>query len=199
MTVKELSDELGVSEQALRQWCKKNNVRKERTQGTKASYILTFDIAEQARKHYGGEQSNASKESNERKGRKQSNESKETFLSQIEELKEANAQLTAQLAALEVKDALSAAQIEELKADKEYLRELVDRLTAQLDRVTAALQAAQALHGIEKKAKAIEAEELPKEDAPSERPQRPQSAAGNRAYNKPPQTLARLWKRLWRK
>lgn len=199
MTVKELSDELGVSEQALRQWCKKNNVRKERTQGTKASYILTFDIAEQARKHYGGEQSDESKESNERKGRKQSNESNETFLSKLAALETDNKVLTAQLAEAKEKDAALAAQIEELKADKQYLRELVDRLTAQLDRVTAALQAAQALHGIEKQTKAIEVKSEPKKDAPSERPQRAQSAASDKGRNMSPQTLARLWKRFWRK
>lgn len=32
MTIKELSQDLRISEQALRQWCKKNNVRNERTQ-----------------------------------------------------------------------------------------------------------------------------------------------------------------------
>ena len=74
MTIKELSQELQVSEQALRQWCKKNNVRKERTKGTKATYVLDFDTVAQARAYYSGE----SKESNETNQRKESNESKES-------------------------------------------------------------------------------------------------------------------------
>ena len=74
MTIKELSQELQVSEQALRQWCKKNNVRKERTKGTKATYVLDFDTVAQARAYYSSE----SKESNETNQRKESNESKES-------------------------------------------------------------------------------------------------------------------------
>lgn len=77
MTIQELSQELNISAQALRQWCKKNNVRKERTKGTKATYVLDFDTVEQARAYY----LNESKESNERKETnqgKESNESKES-------------------------------------------------------------------------------------------------------------------------
>lgn len=77
MTIQELSQELNISAQALRQWCKKNNVRKERTKGTKATYVLDFDTVTQARAYY----LNESKESNERKEtnqRKESNESKES-------------------------------------------------------------------------------------------------------------------------
>ena len=77
MTIQELSQELNISAQALRQWCKKNNVRKERTKGTKATYVLDFDTVTQARAYYLSE----SKESNERKEtnqRKESNESKES-------------------------------------------------------------------------------------------------------------------------
>lgn len=77
MTIQELSQELNISAQALRQWCKKNNVRKERTKGTKATYVLDCDTVEQARAYYLSE----SKESNERKEtnqRKESNESKES-------------------------------------------------------------------------------------------------------------------------
>lgn len=77
MTIQELSQELNISAQALRQWCKKNNVRKERTKGTKATYVLDCDTVTQARAYYLSE----SKESNERKEtnqRKESNESKES-------------------------------------------------------------------------------------------------------------------------
>lgn len=74
MTIQELSQELNISAQALRQWCKKNNVRKERTKGTKATYVLDFDTVSQARAYYSSE----SKESNETNQRKESNESKES-------------------------------------------------------------------------------------------------------------------------
>lgn len=74
MTIQELSQELNISAQALRQWCKKNNVRKERTKGTKATYVLDFDTVAQARAYYSSE----SNESNETNQRKESNESKES-------------------------------------------------------------------------------------------------------------------------
>lgn len=74
MTIQELSQELNISAQALRQWCKKNNVRKERTKGTKATYVLDFDTVTQARAYYLSE----SKESNERKETNQGKESKES-------------------------------------------------------------------------------------------------------------------------
>ena len=52
ITIKQLSQEIGVSEQALRQWCKKNNIRKERTQGTKPCYIIDCDAEKQIRAYY---------------------------------------------------------------------------------------------------------------------------------------------------
>ena len=42
MTIKELSRELQVSEQALRSWCKRNGVRKERKQ----SLLMFWDITQ---------------------------------------------------------------------------------------------------------------------------------------------------------
>lgn len=74
MTIKELSQELGVSEQALRSWCKKNNVRKERTKGTKATYVLDSDAILKAKSYYLNE-SKESKETKEGNQSKQSNES----------------------------------------------------------------------------------------------------------------------------
>lgn len=82
VTIKQLSQELGVSEQALRQWCKKNNIRKERTQGTKPCYIIGFDTEKQIRAYYSGESNNESNEtkaeSNERKEANQNNQSNES-------------------------------------------------------------------------------------------------------------------------
>ena len=62
ITIKQLSQELGVSEQALRQWCKKNNIRKERIQGTKPCYIIDLDTEKQIKTYYSNE-SNETKES----------------------------------------------------------------------------------------------------------------------------------------
>ena len=77
-TIKELSAEIGVSEQALRQWCKKNNVRKERTQGTKPSYIIDFDTEKQIKEYYSCESNERKAESNETKERNERKESCET-------------------------------------------------------------------------------------------------------------------------
>lgn len=40
MTIKELSEICGVSQQAIRQWCVKNNVSKQRNQGKKPSFYI---------------------------------------------------------------------------------------------------------------------------------------------------------------
>ena len=130
MTVKELSQELNISEQALRQWCKKNNVRKERTQGKKATYILDCDTVNKAKSYYYGE----SNESSETKEHNQSNESKESSSG------DASSQIIATLTKqLEVKDS----QIKELSAQ-------VTELIKANNNLTTALQAAQALHGMDK-------------------------------------------------
>lgn len=71
MTIQELSQELNISAQALRQWCKRNGVRKEsETKGKKAGYFLTENDVEQIRQHY-------SRKGNERKETAKGNESGE--------------------------------------------------------------------------------------------------------------------------
>lgn len=178
MTIKELSAELKVSEQAIRQWCKKNNVRKESTKARKASYIIDCDTEKQLRAYYSNRESNERKASTNSKQGKESNES---FLSQLEKL-------AAQLEDSQKLNAQLTAQIEELRTDKLYLRGLVDKLTAQLDSVTTALKAAQALHGMERQQQAIEVKpeaaaaeqeqrQRPKRTAPrSEQRRKPQQA-----------------------
>lgn len=55
MNIKQLSNELGISEQALRSWCKRNGVRKEseqETKGKKAGYFLTENDVEQIKTYY---------------------------------------------------------------------------------------------------------------------------------------------------
>ena len=51
ITIKELAQELGVSEQALRQWCKRNEIKKT-TKGKVTSYFLDENTVELIRNHY---------------------------------------------------------------------------------------------------------------------------------------------------
>ena len=70
MNIKELSRELGVSEQALRSWCKRNGVRKEsETKGKKAGYLLTENDEKSIREYYStkGKQEKEIKKGNESK------------------------------------------------------------------------------------------------------------------------------------
>ena len=149
-TIKELSAEIGVSEQALRQWCRSHGVRKERTQGAKPSYIIDFDTEKSIKEYYSSESKERKAESNETKEKEKKGNSfdadllLETFTKQ-----------------LEVKDK----QIE-------ALTEQNNSLLKQLENITAALQAAQALHGMEKKQKVIETEQAAPEGDQSEPPQK---------------------------
>jgi DNA-binding transcriptional MerR regulator len=149
-TIKELSAEIGVSEQALRQWCRSHGVRKERTQGTKPSYIIDFDTEKSMKEYYSKETAERKAENNETKEKEKKGNSfdadllLETFTKQ-----------------LEVKDK----QIE-------ALTEQNNSLLKQLENITAALQAAQALHGMEKKQKVIETEQAAPEGDQSEPPQK---------------------------
>lgn len=149
-TIKELSAELHVSEQALRQWCKKNNVRKERTQGKKASYIIDFDTEKSIKEYYSSESKERKAESNETKEKEKKGNTFDTDLLLETFTKQ-----------LEVKDK----QIE-------ALTEQNNSLLKQLENITAALQAAQALHGMEKKQKVIETEQTAPEGDQSEPPQK---------------------------
>lgn len=84
----------------------------------------------------------------------QENEQQREQLEELREnnkrLAEDNKQLSAENRLLSAQAELLCSQLEELRTDKQYLKEHIDRLTA-------ALQAAQALHGIEKQQAAIEA------------------------------------------
>lgn len=50
-TIKSLAAELGVTEQALRSWCKRNEIEKT-TKGKITSYVITEEVAEQIKNHY---------------------------------------------------------------------------------------------------------------------------------------------------
>lgn len=138
MTIKELSNELGISEQALRQWCKKNNIRKEstnETKGKKASYFLDENTVEQIREYYSGK-------GKETKASTKGKESDPSLRFEFDILKQTIETLQQQL---EVKDK----QIEKMQAQ-------ISKLTDYGEKLTTALQAAQALHGMDKQQAVIE-------------------------------------------
>ena len=128
MTIKDLAKELNVSEQALRSWCKKNNIRKERAQGTKATYVIDCDAEKQIRIHYSTNNSNESKESKATKVQKQSNESKATNSTNVDSVVSNDLQ-QAYIESLQQ-------QIEELKADKVYLKERLTVAEQERDNLT---------------------------------------------------------------
>ena len=54
MTIKELSDKCCVSEQSIRNRCKKNNVPKaSQGKATKASYVITKEVEDEILTYYG--------------------------------------------------------------------------------------------------------------------------------------------------
>lgn len=111
MNIKELSKELGVSEQALRSWCKRNGVRKEsesEAKGKKAGYLLAENDVELIKTYY-------STKGKQEKESKKGNESKTLDI------------LAAQLAE---KDKQIASLLEQLKAKDTQLLQLNDKLTA---------------------------------------------------------------------
>ena len=152
MTVKEIADKCGVSEQSIRAWCRRNNIAKvpqvaesgER-KVAKPAYLITNEVAERICVYYSVYQNlkeNESKETTETKG----NEVSETFAStetaettllsalqaQIETLQQHNALLSQQLSTKDNQIAMQADQIKQL--------------TESLHDTTTALTAAQALH-----------------------------------------------------
>lgn len=159
MTIQELSQELNISAQALRQWCKKNNVRKERTQGKKATYVLDCDTVTKAKAYYLSE----SKESNETKEEKQCKESNESSKNDIEIIQsDYIATLKAQLAE---KDKQIESLLEQMKAKEEQLTQLNEKLTA-----------AQALHAGTTQA-LLQAQKAQTETATQQTPERPAAAS----------------------
>ena len=137
MTIQELSQELNISAQALRQWCKKNNVRKERTKGTKATYVLDFDTVAQARAYYSSE----SKESNETNQRKESNSetAQKHFKSDIETIQsEYIESLKAQVQLLTEQLKVKDKQIADLSEQVKDFSLKLDKQQAPAEPVTAA-------------------------------------------------------------
>lgn len=129
MTVKEISELCGVSQQSIRNWCAKNNVTKERNARTKASYVIDETTKQAIIEHYS--KINAIEEKQERKERTKENKerTKEDFFSVEKLLAEKDAQY-----------------IELLKAEQDRNRELTETIQKQADTIqqlSAQLTAAQ--------------------------------------------------------
>lgn len=152
MTVKEIADKCGVSEQSIRAWCRRNNVPKvpqaaesDKRKVAKPSYLITDEVAERICVYYAvynNLQESETEETSETQGNgisetSESNETADTTLisalqAQIDTLQQHNALLSEQLS---VKDNQIAMQADQIKTLTDSLRD-----------TTAALTAAQALH-----------------------------------------------------
>ena len=124
-TIKEIAAACGVSEQSIRAWCKKNNIRKQRNDGKKACYAIDEQTKELIIRRF----SVSSTQTKQRNQSNQNNQSNETKASEIFENSEQ----------ILVKDK----QIEQLMQQIEAQQKTIDSLTAALENTTAALTAAQ--------------------------------------------------------
>lgn len=99
-TIKSLAAELGVSEQALRSWCKRNEIEKT-TKGKITSYVITEEVAEQIKNHY-AKQHNESESKPQRKHNENDTTKAyiDSLLKQIEDLKADKAELKANIKSL---------------------------------------------------------------------------------------------------
>lgn len=197
-TIKQLSAELHISEQALRQWCKRNEIQKT-TKGKITSYFLSANDVELIRKHYTTQRKQTHNESASKAQRKESDNV--SLLSQIDTLKAQLAErdkkideLTAQLADKskeldklqdKVKNLMSFNTIhhntiDRLDKENKKLNERLDKAEAEresflnnISELTIALKAAQALHGMDKQQATIDIKE-PAEQATQDQSEQPE-------------------------
>lgn len=217
-TIKELSAELHVSEQALRQWCKRNEIQKT-TKGKVTSYFLSANDVELIRKHYTEQRKQTHNESTSKAQRKESNyvsllSQTDTLKAQLAERDKQLDELKAQLTEKETKLSKQAQTIDELKAELAEMNRLQDKvknlmsfntlhhktidrleqenkkLNERLDKaeaeresflnnineLTIALKAAQALHGMDKQQAVIELNE-PAEQATQDQSEPPRKTS----------------------
>lgn len=197
-TIKELSAELHISEQALRQWCKRNEIQKT-TKGKVTSYFLSANDVELIRKHYTEQRKQTHNESTSKAQRKESE-----YLSLIDTLKAQLAErdkqldeLTAQLTEkgketnrLQLKvnnlssfNTLHHKTIDRLEQENKKLNERLDKAEAEresflnnISELTIALKAAQALHGMDKQQATIDIKE-PAEQATQDQSEPPRKTS----------------------
>ena len=120
-TIKQLSAELHVSEQALRSWCKRNEIQKT-TKGKITSYFLSANDVELIRKHYTEQRKQTHNESESKAQRKENNyvsllSQTDTLKAQLAERDKQLDELTAQLTDKQTELSKQAQTIDELKAE----------------------------------------------------------------------------------
>jgi len=193
-TIKQLSAELHISEQALRQWCKRNEIQKT-TKGKVTSYFLSANDVELIRKHYTEQRKQPHNESESKAQRKESNSLSLSL--ENEELKKQLAELTAQLSDTEKKldeykhkvsaltefNTIHHRTIDSLEQDKKQLNERLNKAETEresflnnISELTIALKAAQALHGMDKQQATIDIKE-PAEQATQDQSEPPRKTS----------------------
>ena len=159
MTIKELSDKCCVSEQSIRNWCKKNNVPKasqpkQASQGkaTKASYVITKEVEDEILTYYGALTANIDmSESTQSKtiNATKTTQAKQSNKASLELENELIKQLNIKDEQLSVKDTQLAEkdkQIYELQVQNKALIEALNNAQENNKSLTDALVAAQTLH-----------------------------------------------------
>lgn len=155
MTIKELSDKCGISEQSLRAWCKKNNISKatitNEGKATKPSYLITPETEAKILEYYG--KTTSFVDEDEKKATKLKIESKEVNETNNEKATKLEDELIKQLSIkddqLSVKDTQLAEkdkQIYELQLQNKALIEALNNAQENNKSLNDALVAAQTLH-----------------------------------------------------
>ena len=152
MTVKEIADKCGVSEQSIRAWCRRNNVAKvpQRQAGNekkvaKPAYLITDEVAERICVYYAvynNLKENESTETSETQGNEVSETSESTETAEITLI----SALQAQIDTLQQHNALLSEQLSTKDNQIAMQQEQIKTLTESLHDTTTALAAAQALH-----------------------------------------------------
>lgn len=152
MTVKEIADKCGVSEQSIRAWCRRNNVAKvpQRQAGNekkvaKPAYLITDEVAERICVYYAvynNLKENESTETSETQGNEVSETSESTETAEITLI----SALQAQIDTLQQHNALLSEQLSTKDNQIAMQADQIKQLTESLHDTTAALTAAQALH-----------------------------------------------------
>ena len=149
MTVKEIADKCGVSEQSIRAWCRRNNVAKvpqrQEKKVAKPAYLITDEVAERICVYYAvynNLKENESTETSETQGNEVSETSESTETAEITLI----SALQAQIDTLQQHNALLSEQLSTKDNQIAMQQEQIRTLTESLRDTTAALTAAQALH-----------------------------------------------------
>ena len=180
-TIKSLAAELGVSEQALRQWCKRNEIKKT-TKGKITSYFLDENTVELIRNHYTAQRKQGTTNT-----QRKSNETLDLLQAQLAEKDKQISALSAQVQSL-----IADAAVERDKERNERQAILTQLFSAQADNKELQTELNKYKAIAESKKEVVEVQ--PKEQAPTPEPE-PQKEL---AEDPEPKKLS-FFQRLFRK